>query len=110
MSNRIFNRATHFSMVWVITLAVLTTLEWRSLDREPLKQTIMLPFIERDVRITLGADPGDSPSEGDEQGPAALSQTVAIAFNGPLFLLCCFGPVLLFQGIGWIGERMARRQ
>jgi hypothetical protein len=108
MSTGTFSRATHFSIVWVVTLAVLTTLEWRSLDREPLKETIMLPFIERDVRVTLGAE-NDIPAPGGEERKAApLSRTVEVGFNGPLFLLCSFGPVLVFQGLGWLARRAER--
>jgi hypothetical protein len=116
MSKSALNRATHFSIVWVVTLAVLTTVEWRSLSREPLKDTIMLPFIERQVSLEIGAGAraGEPPDDDDDSAPPTRSTTtVNIGFNGPLFLLCCFGPVLIFHGIGWVAGRVgaaARRR
>ena len=109
-----FNRATHFSIVWGVTLAVLTLIEWRSLDRDPIGQQILTPFIEREISVDVtrdGAQPeidfgADTPADDDPQN--GLQYTVELHFNGPLFLACFFGPVLLFQGIGWLAARAAR--
>ena len=60
MSSSSFNRATHFSIVWAVTLVVMTMLEWRSLDRDPLGQEIFSPFISRSVAI---------PVEGPQRQP-----------------------------------------
>jgi hypothetical protein len=92
-----FSRARHLSIVWVITLAIVTTVEWRSLEREPLKPELMLPFIERQVSISAAPEAGGT-----------LTQTVEIGFNGPLFLLYCFGPVLGLYAISWIARRVGR--
>ncbi len=89
-----FNRYTHFSIIWGVTLAVLTLLEWRTLDRDPIGHQILTPFIERE--ISVGADPG---------AEEILQYQVDIRFNGPLFLACFFGPVLLFLGIGRLAAR-----
>ena len=106
-----YRRATHFSMVWAITLAVLTIIEWRGLDRDPVGQPLMLPFIEREVTVALDAKPitGMQFAEGQEEEQAAPNYEVEIRFNGPLFLLCFFGPVLLFFGIGWGGRYLQER-
>jgi hypothetical protein len=108
-----FSRATHLSIVWGVALAALTLLEWRSLDRDPLGHQIMTPFIERKVTIGLAGDaPIDPLEEKREQaGPAepGLQYEVEFDFNGPLFLACFFGPVLVFQGLGLLASlRRAR--
>ena len=51
-----FNRATHLSIVWGVTLAVLTLIEWRSLDRDPIGQQILTPFIEREISVDVARD------------------------------------------------------
>jgi hypothetical protein len=115
MSRAVFNRATHFSIVWGITLALLTLMEWRSLDRDPLGQKILTPFIEREVRVrVVDAAPAVAEQAGtlppaDEGPDGALQYEVELHFNGPLFLLVFFAPVLLFHGIGWLGSRAGRR-
>ncbi len=104
-----FNKATHLSIVWGVTLAVLTLLEWRSLDRDPLGHQILTPFIEREVTVHRPT-PADgqlldfSDDAPPEQAPATRYE-VEFHFNGPLFLLCFFGPVLAFQGLGWLARR-----
>ena len=104
-------RAKHFSVVWAITLAVLTTIEWRGLDRDPVGQPLMLPFIEREVTVSLDAQPlgGDTFDSERTQQAGGPRTEVMIHFNGPLFLLCFFGPVALFYGIGWAGAYFQRR-
>lgn len=108
-----YNRATHFGIVWGITLAVITLVEWNSLDRDPVKQEILSPFIERTMAVSVAeADtpPRDSSGTGaTAQSPdAALRYDVRIAFNGPLFLACFFTPILVFQGIGMLWDRFRR--
>ena len=100
-----FRRATHLSVVWGVTLSVLTLIEWRGLDRDPLGQPLFLPFIEREVRAVPAPVPPAEFAGADLDEQAALHYEVLIDFNGPLFLLCFFGPVLLFFGIGW-GARL----
>ena len=109
-----FNRATHFSIVWGVTLAVLTLIEWRSLDRDPIGQQILTPFIEREISVDVAPDAAQSEidfgadTQADDDPQNGLQYTVEIHFNGPLFLACFFGPVLLFHGIGWLAARAAR--
>lgn len=114
MENFSLSRASHFSIVWGITLAVFTLLEWRGLDRDPLGQEILSPFIERRIaveveRVPSNAD-GDIPAliGQDEAADAALRYNVDIAFNGPLFLACFFTPVLIFHGLGLLWARLRR--
>lgn len=108
-----YNRATHFGIVWGITLAVITLVEWNSLDRDPVKQEILSPFIERTMAVSVAeanAPPGDSAGTRDSaQSPdAAIRYDVQIAFNGPLFLACFFTPILVFQVIGMMWNRFRR--
>jgi hypothetical protein len=108
-----YNRATHFGIVWGITLAVITLVEWNSLDRDPVKQEILSPFIERTMAVSVaGADapPADSTGAGDSaQSPdAALRYDVQIAFNGPLFLAYFFTPIVVLQGIRMLWNRFRR--
>jgi len=108
-----YNRATHFGIVWGITLAVITLAEWHSLGRDPVKQEILSPFIERTIAVSVDeadAPPGDSTGTGDSaQSPdAALRYDVQIGFNGPLFLACFFTPILVFLGIGMLWDRFRR--
>jgi hypothetical protein len=112
MTKSPFSLATHLSIVWAITLAVLTTIEWRSLDREPLKETVFLPFIQREILLSRapGAVPAPSLPDSDTIERGVLQTEVNIHFNGPLFLLSFFGPVLIFQGIAWTGGRLFSRQ
>ena len=106
-----FSRATHLSIIWGVTLAVLTLMEWRALERNPLGHEIMTPFIERDVTVSVQeSDASGLPDFEREQatGPSEhLRYEVALDFNGPLFLACFFGPVLVFQGLGLLAARIA---
>lgn len=99
-------------------LSFITIVEWRSLDRDPLKAEILSPFITRHIEIAPGgappggAPPGGPPPGGDSSGsarpvnslqeqPAAGTQTtVELGFNGPFFLACFFIPIILFHGLG----------
>ena len=108
-----YNRATHFGIVWGISLAVITLVEWHSLDRDPVKQQILSPFIERTMAVSVDeadAPPVNSTGTGDSaQSPdAVLRYDVQIGFNGPLFLACFFTPVLVFQVIGMVWDRFRR--
>ncbi|RLQ21724.1 hypothetical protein DWB85_10555 [Seongchinamella sediminis] len=112
MTGPSFNRASHFSLVWAFVLAVLTLVEWRSLDRDPLAETIYLPFIERQVTLSkAAASPGQAdPStsarlRGDTAGNA-LQTTVQISFNGPLFLIYFAVPIVIFHGFGLLIARL----
>lgn len=100
------SRATHFSIVCAVVLAVLTIVEWHSLDRDPMSEQIFLPFIERQITLPLtdantteqlGTTLGDHPAGSVGRG---LPTQVEIDFNGPLFLVYFFGPVLIFHAIG----------
>ncbi len=69
MNAGVFNRASHFSVVWAVMLSFITIVEWRSLDRDPLKAEILSPFITRHIEIVpgYGAPPG-----GESAGRRAL--------------------------------------
>ncbi|MDH4040084.1 MAG: hypothetical protein OEW92_04035 [Gammaproteobacteria bacterium] len=108
-----YSRATHFSIVWGVTLAVLTLLEWHSLDRDPVKQEIFSPFIERTMAVSVeeAAAPDADPTagiDGQASPDAVLRYDVEINFNGPLFLAFFFTPMLIFQGIGMAWNRLRR--
>lgn len=112
MKEPVFNRATHFSIVWAVMLAILTIVEWRSLDREPLAEQIFLPFIEREIGFSIldansgtpvDTASGDLPAEDDERG---LQTNVNIAFNGPLFLAYFFVPIVIFHAVGLLWSRL----
>jgi hypothetical protein len=108
------NRATHFSIVWAVVLAVLTLVEWHGLDRDPMSEQIFLPFIEREITVPLtrpnittqlGTTSGDLPMNNSQPN---LQTQVEITFNGPLFLAYFFGPVLIFHAIGLLVARIRR--
>ena len=87
-----------------MTLAVLALLEWHSLEREPLREPVLSPFIERSITLTPAAI--DEPST-----PAPGWQTVVeLRFNGPLFLACFFGPVLVFNLLGLALDKLRKRR
>jgi hypothetical protein len=95
-------------------LAILTLIEWHSLDRDPVKQEILSPFIERHIALSVHdmPVPGSelpSLSQGSESVSSGLQQEVTITFNGPLFLVYFFGPILAFQAIGWLLARLKAR-
>ena len=92
-----FSRATHFSIVWAFMLCFVTIVEWRSLDREPLKKDILSPFIQRDIKIV--AQPGVELASGEPQ------YIVELGFNGTLFLACFFLPIIGFNGVGALWAR-----
>jgi hypothetical protein len=108
------NRASHFSIVWGVVLAVLTIVEWNSLDRDPLSEQIFLPFIEREITLsTTGANTTTQPAAtaGDpvgENGSRNLQTHVQIDFNGPLFLVYFIVPILVFHGIGLLSRKLRR--
>lgn len=111
-----FNFATHLSIVWGVTLAILTLLEWRSLDRDPMRKQILSPFIEREISVRLvgtGAvaetvfeDPLETLPDEPEPG---LQYVVEFGFNGLLFLACFFVPVLAFHALGWLIALLRKR-
>jgi hypothetical protein len=111
MNRPVFNRGTHFSIVWGVTLAVLTLVEWNSLDRDPLREEILVPFIQREVSVSVEAaeTPREPGAATDEEPEGVLQYEVEFRFNGPLFLAYFFGPVLAFQGIGWLASRFLER-
>ena len=86
-------------------------MEWHSLDRDPVRHEIISPFIERTLSVSLENGPAaDEPAliEPDASQDAVLRYEVDIRFNGPLFLACFFGPVLVFQGIGLLWNHYRR--
>lgn len=115
MSKAPFSRATHLSIVWGIALAFFTLIEWNGLDRDPMGQQIMLPYIKRDITLKVVEMPPADSLPGIEdlalprQDPDAdLQYEVDISFDGPLFLACFFIPVGLFQLIGLLARRLGR--
>lgn len=109
------NRATHFSIVWAVVLAVLTTVEWRSLDRDPMSEQIFLPFIEREIESSM-TDANTPKQLGTTAGESSrkdvgrkLQTRVQIAFNGPLFLTYFFGPILFFHALGLLWSQLRQR-
>ncbi len=109
MSKAALNRATHFSIVWGITLAIITLVEWNNVERDPLNHEILSPFIERQVKGSVEREQlpeVDIPTATDpEAADAVLRYDVALNFNGPLFLACFFAPVLLFHGLAALWRR-----
>jgi hypothetical protein len=105
------NRATHLSIVWAVVLAVITLVEWNGLEREPMNEQIFLPFIEREITLsTTQADITEQAGMADvvvsgEGAPRILQTHVQIDFNGPLFLVCFFTPVLIFHAAGMLWSR-----
>lgn len=104
-----FNAATHLSIIWGVCLAIMTVLEWNSLERNPVNQEILSPFIERTMQVTVAKSPESElpdPGEQEESADAVLHYAVEINFNGPLFLACFFIPVLIFHGAGMLWRRL----
>jgi hypothetical protein len=111
--------ATHLSIVWGIALAIMTIIEWNSLDRDPLNHQILSPFIQRDVTVSVEpqatvAREADIPEleylgVEAESPDAVLRYDVALDFNGPLFLACFFVPVAIFHGVGILWRRVRGR-
>ncbi len=115
VKKNVLSGASHFSIVWGITLAAITLIEWHSLDRDPLHRQILSPFIERHISVTV-LHAGDSTGQGHETTPApddspdaALQYEVDFRFNGPLFTACFLVPILFFQGIGVVIRRLRGR-
>jgi len=109
LTTTLFHRATHFSIIWGVSLAVITVLEWNSLDRNPVQQEIFSPFIERTMTVEV-EEPDAQASNGNpsqQQEPdATLNYQVSFHFNGPLFLACFFTPILVFHGLGALWGRL----
>ncbi len=108
----VLSGASHFSIIWGITLAAITLIEWHSLDRDPLDRQILSPFIERQISVTVLNAPDstgqtiEAAAEPDDSPEAALQYEVEFKFNGPLFGACFFVPILVFQGIGMLLSRL----
>lgn len=92
MDRSSFNFPTHLSIVWGVTLAIVTLLEWHGLDRDPMRKQILSPFIERSISMTVSEETGPLSGERDTQ------YLVEFQFKGGLFLLYFFLPVLVFHG------------
>ena len=112
MSKPAFSAVTHLSIVWAVTLAVITIIEWRNLDQDPLNREILSPFIQREITVYESQpERYDTVTEtADLSAGDGLRYEVEFHFNGPLFLLCFFGPVLVFRGVGrlWQGRKQNR--
>lgn len=112
MHEPVINRATHFSIVWAVVLAVLTLVEWHSLDRDPMSERIFLPFIERNIELLYpDANLTDRVEAAADDLPVTPAQPrlqtqVEISFDGPLFLAYFFGPVLMIHGIGLLFSQL----
>jgi hypothetical protein len=89
---------------------VVTLLEWNSLDRDPLKTDIMSPFIERHINVSAGRTANeptvDAFTEREESPETVVRYDVEFKFNGPLFLAGFFIPMLIFNGIGMLWNRL----
>jgi hypothetical protein len=86
-------------------------MEWRQLDQDPLNRQILSPFIERQVtvhvgRSATGPDVFDREPAGQDTESTKTRYEVAFRFNGPLFLLCFFGPVLAFHALALLLQRL----
>lgn len=114
MSRPAINFARHLSIVWGITLALITLVEWNSLDRDPMRKDIMSPFIARDVSVSVQDNSSGSGDVFDESPPVdaadqlPLRYEVEFSFNGPLFLAGFFLPVMLFYGVAWVVTAIQR--
>lgn len=108
-----FTVATHLCIVWGIALATITLVEWYSLDRDPVRQEILSPFIERTLAVSVEGN-ADRPkgiagaSDRENSADAVLRYDIEISFNGPLFLACFFTPMLIFQAVGLLLNRIRR--
>lgn len=106
MSKSVFSPAVHLSIAWGVTLAVVTLVEWNSLERDPMREQIFTPFIQREVSVGRGAVipttniDFDSAQRAVNESVAPIQYTVKFHFDGPLFLACFFIPVFAFHGIG----------
>ena len=103
MSKPAFSAVTHLTIVWAVTLAVITIIEWRNLELDPLNREILSPFIQREITVlNTQPEPYDTATKpwAERVAGDSLRYEVEFHFNGPLFLLCFFGPVLVFLGIG----------
>ena len=104
-----YGAARHLSIVWAVTLAILTLMEWRNLERDPLEREILSPFIQREITISRGeglAPVDQLAMQGADLEIPGVRYEVEFHFNGPLFLLCFFGPVLLIYGIAHLIARI----
>ena len=115
MKKSLLSGASNFSIVWGITLAAITLIEWHSLERDPVQREILSPFIERSIAVTVLNGPDSNtldftaeaaPAESPD---AELQYEVEFKFNGPLFAACFFVPILLFQGVGLLLNRIRKR-
>lgn len=91
------NTSTSVSLVWGITLAFLTLMDWNTLQNNPVSEDILTPFINRHITVSTAsgeAAPLETPAPQEQ-----LQYQVELKFNGPLFLLCFFGPPLAFHGL-----------
>lgn len=107
MNRPALNFAKHLSIVWGVTLAIITVVEWNSLERDPMREQILSPFIERRISasvesaVSSGEDVLSESQHVAEEDEIPLRYEVEFGFNGPLFLAGFFLPVLLFHGLAW---------
>ena len=99
------NLATHLSLIWGITLAVLSLMEWHGLERDPVRREILSPFIERTMEVTVEESTPPADTAATSEPDAVLRYEVELKFNGRLFLVFFFGPILVFQAAGFLWSR-----
>lgn len=101
------NTSTSVSLVWGITLAFLTLMDWNTLKNNPVSEDILTPFINRHITVTTAPSGSEIPSHSGREGNRqdGLQYQVELKFNGPLFLLCFFGPPLAFHGLSRLSKK-----
>lgn len=89
----------------------MTLLEWNSLERDPVRQEILSPFIERQIEVSLANAVTEIPgpelvfeAETGAEPEAELQYQVELSFNGPKFLAFFFVPILAFHGFGLLWQ------
>ena len=88
----------HMSLVWGVVLALITILDWGSLEKDPLNEEILTPFISREISMVV-------PESGDgEPQQMPLQYQVELHFDGVMFLLYFFVPVIILHLIARVME------
>lgn len=102
----LLNTPTNMSIVWGITLALITILDWNTLEKNPVSEDILTPFISRHITVATIDSPAvaEIPGQSTTSSPQ-LQYQVELKFNGPLFLVCFFLPPAIFFGLARLGRK-----
>lgn len=94
-----FSTIKSLCIVWGVMLAFITIMDWNTLEKNPIDEEILTPFITREITLVATDNQYDSELSMQERKVEPQYQ-VEIGFDGIKFLMYFFGPILIIYSVG----------